>query len=160
LPRIVQLIGKTNQFNLTTRRYGAAELQQSIERGAEAFWARAEDRFGDYAIVGAAVVVPDAAGANDWRIDVFLLSCRALGRQIETAFLSALSQDLRARGARRLIAEYLPTAKNVVAANFYRDHGFQPQDKEGRLWSWDLTQGPVPPPAFISLEREAPHGGR
>ena len=114
LPRVAQLINKTNQFNLTGRRYTESEIQQQIDTGAIALWLRASDRFGDYGLVGAAIALPESAEV--WRIDTFVLSCRILGRQVENELLSALTREV---GAKRLRPEYIPTGRNAPAKLFY-----------------------------------------
>jgi len=114
LPRVAQLINKTNQFNLTGRRYTESEIQQQIDTGAIALWLRASDRFGDYGLVGAAIALPESAEV--WRIDTFVLSCRILGRQVENELLSALTREV---GAKRLRPEYIPTGRNAPAKHFY-----------------------------------------
>ena len=147
LPRVAQLIHKTNQFNLTARRYTEAELQGQLDRGAIACWLRAADRFGDYGLVGAAISLPEED--RIWRIDSFVLSCRILGRQVETALLAAIAQRVAAAGAQHLTGEFVPTARNAPAREFYPAHGFQPD--AGR-WVWDFSRGPIEPPAHLSLE--------
>lgn len=163
LPRVTQLIGKTNQFNLTSRRYTSSELQQLMDSGAQAFWVRAQDRFDSYGLVGAAVAVPDsnAPGGPCWRLDLFLLSCRVLGRQVESAFLSAISHLLRSQGGTLgLLGEYLPSSKNSMTANFYQKHGFQTADTDIRFWRWDLNQSEIPAPPFVTLTYGKINGSR
>jgi FkbH-like protein len=140
LPRVTQLIHKTNQFNLTGRRYTEAELQAQMEGGAIACWLRASDRFGDYGLVGAAFALPE--GPQNWRIDNFVVSCRILGRQVETALLAAIAQRASASGGERLIGEYVPTARNAPARDFYAGHSFQ---ADGDRWIWDLARAIVLP---------------
>jgi FkbH-like protein len=151
LPRVSQLLAKTNQFNLTTRRRAPAELETLLASGAAALWIRAADRFGDNGLVGAAIALPGDGGT--WTVDTFLLSCRVIGRRIETALLSALAGEVRARGGKVLRGEYLPTAKNAPAATFYPSHGFQPADGAGRWWTLELTADAAPAPALVKIER-------
>ncbi len=117
LPRIAQLINKTNQFNLTGRRYTELEIQQQIDSGAIALWLRASDRFGDYGLVGAAIALPESS--EIWRIDTFVMSCRILGRQVENDLLAALTAETTKSGAKHLRAEYIPTGRNAAAKDFY-----------------------------------------
>jgi len=131
LPRVAQLFQRTNQFNLTGRRYTEAELQRLIDAGAIACWLRASDRFGDYGLVGAAI-----AAAEDpctWRVDNLVMSCRILGRNVEQTLIADLEQRVTARGARCLIGEYIPTPKNVPARDFYSAAGFR---SENGRWIW------------------------
>lgn len=131
LDRVVQLIAKTNQFNLTTRRHTAAQLTAMIEAGAVALWLRVSDRFGDNGLTGVIIAQPEA---DQWRIDTLLLSCRIIGRNIETALLGVLARAVAERGGQGLIGEYIPTAKNELVKDFYDRHGFTADDSSGQLW--------------------------
>jgi FkbH-like protein len=150
LPRVVQLIAKTNQFNLTTRRYSAAQLQTIAESGGIILWMRVKDKFGDNGVVGVAIGVPEEAGL--WRIDSFLLSCRVIGRRVDTALLWALARLVFERGCRVLLGEYIPTAKNTQVANFYESHGFQSQ--QHNRWTLDLTSTEIGLPTCVNIEYE------
>jgi FkbH-like protein len=144
LPRVAQLLAKTNQFNLTTRRHGAAEIQAMIEAGAIALWLRLTDRFGDHGLVGVAIAVREGSAA---RIDTLLLSCRVLGRGVETALLAELCRRL---GSGRVIGEYLPTAKNAQVADFYPRHGFIACGEN--RWSLALPSPELVPPDFLTVQ--------
>lgn len=155
LARAVQLLGKTNQFNLTTRRYGAAEVEDFATKGL-ALALRVRDRFGDAGVVGLALV---KAGDQPsiWVVDSFLLSCRVIGRGIESALLAEIARRARAAGVRQLVGEFIPTAKNTLCASFYPDHQFSPV--EGRSgdntimrYGVDLSDVPLPTPGWINLE--------
>lgn len=125
LPRVAQLLGKTNQFNLTTRRHGPAEIQQMLALGAVGIWVRVSDRFGDNGIVGVAIARPCEQNTTGWIIDTLLMSCRVIGRNVETALLAVLERLVKQRGATTLYGEFLPTAKNQPAADFFERHGFE-----------------------------------
>ena len=117
LARIAQMTQKTNQFNLTTRRYSETELRQFIDQGWTIFCVSVSDRFGDSGITGAIILQPvDDITLN---IDSLLLSCRILGKGIEEAFVKTVFNLMRLDGYRRLTADYLPTAKNGQTADFY-----------------------------------------
>lgn len=117
LPRIAQMTQKTNQFNLTTKRYGEAELHQLLDKGWKVYCVRVSDRFGDSGITGAIIMQPvDDVTLN---IDSLLLSCRILGKGIEDAFVKTMFNLMRLDGYRRLTADYLPTARNGQTADFY-----------------------------------------
>ncbi len=135
LSRLAQLTQKTNQFNLTTRRYDEVEVARRI---AAPDWLVAHfslaDIFGDSGIVGLAMIAVEGDTAL---LDSFLMSCRVIGREAESAFLEALLRVLQARGVVRLYAEYLPTAKNKLVENFLPEHGFT-QQPDGR-WLRDLA---------------------
>lgn len=139
LARVTQLIGKTNQFNLTTIRRSAAEVAALADSSDHMLRAiTVADRFGDYGLVGVAIV----ATAGDLpQIDSFLMSCRVLGRGVESAFLATLVDEL---GGGPVEAEYRPTRKNVNVAEFYPDHGFLAAG-DGRFALPDGGQIAVPP---------------
>lgn len=147
LPRVAQLLAKTNQFNLTTRRHSAADVLAMLDRGAIALWLRLADRFGDHGLVGVAIALPGEAGV--WRIDSFLLSCRVIGRGVEVAFLARLAALARERGARELMGEYIFTPKNGLVADFYPQQGFA--EHGAGQWCLDLTQPAVKSPPHITI---------
>ena len=151
LLRISQLMYKTNQFNLTTRRYTE---QQIFELASTPDWhvfsLRLRDRFGDNGLVGVAIMHQKEKICE---IDSFLLSCRVIGRTVESAFLSFLTDHARKEGARWLQGWLLPTKKNIAAQDFYSNHGFHvlEQNGKGTLWGLDLAETPVPCPEWVRL---------
>jgi FkbH-like protein len=147
LQRVAQLLTKTNQFNLTTRRHSPAEIEKMLQTGV-GLWLRLVDRFGDNGITAVAIAVPENGAA--WRIDTFLLSCRIISRGAETALLAKLIERIRDRGAAELFGEYAPTPKNEPCADFYPRHGFEPAGEN--RWRLDLTIQNVPSPDFITIE--------
>jgi FkbH-like protein len=163
LPRIAQLTQKTNQFNLTTRRYTEQQIAEIAARpGWHILSIKVRDRFGDHGLVGVAVSHDEG---EQCEVDTFLMSCRVIGRTIETAFLSHLAERAAGRGCKRLVGWFLPTKKNAPARDFYAQHGFQRQDSngDGSLWSLDLERSPLNRPEWIKLElhdRELTKGER
>jgi len=150
--RVHQLIGKTNQFNTTTIRYSEAALRGIMnDPDAGVFHLRLRDRFGDSGLTGVAIL---RYRGDTGEIDTFLLSCRILGRTVETAFLSFLSRQAIARGCARLVGRFRPTDRNAPAATLYPDHGFTagPTDAEGgQTWTLDLSaRTPIAFPAWIA----------
>jgi len=154
--RIAQLTQKTNQFNLTTRRYSE---QQISEMGQSACWhvagIRVRDRFGDNGLVGVGIL---RLQAEVCEIDVFLLSCRVIGRSVETAFLAYLASEAAKQGAAKLQGWFLPTQKNAPSREFYPTHGFHlvEEQSHGTLWELDLAQSQIACPDWIvcSMEKE------
>jgi FkbH-like protein len=138
--RIAQLIGKSNQFNLTTRRYSEAQVAE-IEADPDCFTLqiRLADTFGDNGMIG---VIICRREADQWRIDTWLMSCRVLGRRVEQASLQELVAQARARGVNRLIGTYLPTERNALVADHYAKLGFtrlgSPADASS-AWSLDVA---------------------
>jgi FkbH-like protein len=124
LSRVAQLIGKTNQFNLTTRRHSQAAVSQMCnDADHSVHYLRLRDRFGDLGLIAVGVLV---FGGEEAVIDTLVMSCRAMGRRAEDALLSELVQAARTRGCKRIIGEYLPTAKNGIVADLYPRLGFLP----------------------------------
>lgn len=126
LNRIAQLVNKTNQFNLTTRRHTQSEIDAMGRRADRAVvWLRLSDRFGDQGLVGVAIILADG---SDALIDTFLMSCRVMNRGVERALLAQVAAEARAIGCQRLVGEYRPTAKNRVVEDLYGSLGFTPID--------------------------------
>lgn len=152
LARVAQLTQKTNQFNLTTRRYSEAEVDGMARRSGWTVQSIAvRDRYGDNGLVGVAIT---ADADQVCEVDTFLLSCRVIARTVETAFLSVISEQARARGCRALRGVYIPTRKNAPCKDFYVSHGFTQVRTEGdtTVWELDLRDGrAVPSPEWIRL---------
>ncbi len=126
--RVIELISKTNQFNLTTRRYNWSELANVVKNGFGRSY-RLKDRFGDNGIISVVAVTREQHG--DARIDLWLMSCRVLGRKVEEAILADVIARARALGARRLVGEYCPTPKNGLVRELYPRLGFQEIGRKG-----------------------------
>jgi FkbH-like protein len=152
LPRASQLLGKTNQFNVTTRRHSEAELAALLASdGAIGLWMRVADRYGDNGLVAIGIAVRD--GAHQYRLDSFLMSCRVLGRKAERALLHAIALRVRRSGATTLLGELIPTKKNAPAAGFFADAGFVAIDGRPGWWRLDLsTIAPSSPPFEVIEE--------
>ncbi len=137
LPRLAQMELKTNQFNLTARRYTQAQLaaqMQQPDRLVLAF--HLKDRFGDHGLVGSLLAVREAQAL---RIDSWLLSCRVFSRGAEAFILRALILWAREQGVSALVGEYLASARNAVVADLYAKLGFAPWSADGRLWRRDVA---------------------
>ncbi len=151
LARAAELTRKTNQFNLTTRRRGEAQLAAlAAEPDCEVWTARVADRFGDNGLV--ALLILRRAG-EACEIESLLMSCRVIGRTVETAVLAFAASRARAMGAKRLEGWFIPTAKNAPAAEFYPGHGFQPaaQREDGTFWTLPLEGAALACPPWIEL---------
>ena len=116
LPRIVQLINKTNQFNLTTRRRTEAEVRALISAGAYTQAMRVGDRFGDSGLTGVLIAVPEGDGL---RVDTWLISCRVLGRRLDEVMFAALVRYTAENRFAHITGEYVATAKNGQVADLY-----------------------------------------
>ncbi len=140
LQRTVQLINKTNQFNLTTRRYTEDDVL-AIMRDNRAFGLqlRLLDRFGDNGII--AILIGRMLNETDLLIDTWLMSCRVLGRQVEPTSLNLIVTQARALAATRVIGEYVPTKKNGMVRDHYLKLGFtaaEPLDGGGQRFVLEL----------------------
>ena len=135
--RISQLISKSNQFNLTTRRYSEAEIA-AMQSNADVFaiQARLEDIFGDNGMISA--VICRQAGAS-WEIDTWIMSCRVLGRRVEEALLQYLVQQARLRGISEIIGRYIPTARNGLVRDHYAGLGFIQSGSQNGETIWQLA---------------------
>jgi FkbH-like protein len=123
LQRIVQLINKTNQFNLTTRRYTQEDVISIVqERNAFGLQLRLIDRFGDNGII--AICIGKLINEDDLLIDTWLMSCRVLGRQLEPVTLNLIATQAKRLGAKRLIGDFIPKEKNAMVMNHYIKLGF------------------------------------
>lgn len=119
IPRIAQMTQKTNQFNLTTRRYTDADIKSFVEAGWKIWCISVKDRFGDNGITGCIML-------NGNHIDSLLLSCRILGKGIEFAFIKTILGILQNQGLETVSAEYISTVKNKQVADFYDRCHFVP----------------------------------
>jgi FkbH-like protein len=134
--RVVQLLAKTSQFNLTTRRHDEATIRRQVASGAwRVYTMRVADRFGDFGLTGVAIVAP---GAGTWHLESFLMSCRVIGKSVETALLARIAEDARAAGASALSAEFIDSGRNQVASTFLSQHGFAPGNEGQWLRSLEV----------------------
>jgi len=135
--RIVQLLSKSNQFNLTTRRYSEAEVA-AMQTNSDVFTlqARLEDIFGDNGMIS--VVICRQTGSS-WEVDSWIMSCRVLGRRVEEAILQRVVQQARLRGITEIVGRYIPTAKNGLVRDHFSKLGFvQTGDQNGET-VWQLV---------------------
>jgi FkbH-like protein len=151
LHRTAQLTQKTSQFNVTTFRYSEAHV---AGRMPDPNWLQrtvaVKDRFGDHGIVGVLVA---RTNGGEMDIDTLLLSCRVIGRAIETAMLAYLCDEARARGLPSVKARVIHTAKNMPARDLFERHGFSRVEgaEEGTtLWRLDLATGAIQWPVWFS----------
>jgi len=150
--RIVQLINKSNQFNLTTRRYTDPEVTEA-ETDPEVFTlqVRLADIFGDNGMIGSIICRPDGAGV--WEIDTWLMSCRVLGRRVENMVLREILAHARVASIRKLIGIYRPTDRNKLVIDHYCKLGFTKlEEQESGLTRWELmVEGASPESAPMKV---------
>jgi FkbH-like protein len=141
LPRIAQLINKTNQFNLTTRRLSESQVRALINRpGCYTQSMRLRDRFGDNGLTGVLIAYEEG---DSLRIDNWLMSCRVLGRRVEEVMLGALMRYASTHGFRHVLGEYVPTSKNEQVRELFDQLGFErieEQPSGARKYRWNPSK--------------------
>lgn len=148
LPRMAQLCRKTNQFNLSLIRYTREELA-ALPNSTIRLAVHAEDRFGEYGLIGVCLLFPEKSAPGVWRLDTFLLSCRALGRGIEQALLHVAARTAREQGGKTFLAHPVEGPRNAPVRAFLDKAGFQPTDSGGL----QLVLDPLPPyPEHLQLD--------
>lgn len=135
IPRLAQLTQKTNQFNLTTRRYLTEEIERlTQDKNYLLFGVAVKDKFGDNGLAGLAIV---KKGSAAWLIETLLLSCRIIGRRVEDVMLAQIAAQAKKVGVKKLVGEFIATAKNAPAKDFYKKHGFvlDKKNKGREFWT-------------------------
>jgi FkbH-like protein len=146
IPRISQLTLKTNQFNLTTRRYQEEDIRKFVnEKNKIVECAQIQDKFGDNGIT--CVYIVNKENQHEWLIDSFLLSCRVMGRGVEEALLGQIIKRAKTEGITKVKAEYIKTKKNKPTENFLSDFGFI---KNGDVWIFE-THKPIKKPEHLVI---------
>ncbi len=137
LPRIVQLVNKSNQFNLTTKRYNMSEIESIVQQDNYlCIYGRLEDKFGDNGIV--AISIGRLEGSTVF-IDLWLMSCRVLKRNMEHAMMDEFVRLSKDMGATEIVGIYYPTAKNGMVSNFYGEMGFELIERTEEESRWKLA---------------------
>lgn len=139
MSRIAQLTNKSNQFNLTTKRYSQGEIEYiANDNEYLTLYGKLEDKFGDNGVVALCIghLIDGIC-----HIDLWLMSCRVLKRTMESAMLDCLVKRCRDRGIFEIRGYYYPTEKNIMVKNFYGDMGFNQikEDDSGSIWSLDIS---------------------
>ena len=150
LQRLVQMLNKTNQFNLTTQRYQTAEVAQFLNSEKHLVYTlQVSDRFSDQGIVGVAIIEKEDCC---WRIDSLLMSCRVIGFSVESAFLHRIYEHARQAGIKTLTGEFIPTKKNQPAKEFYPQHGFTLiKEADGhQIWELDVMAAKIEKPDWVT----------
>ena len=144
LARVTQLVNKTNQFNVTTRRYTDAQVRALAEDPQG--WAAAfqmSDRMGSYGLIGVLCCRPEDRGGT-WEIDTWLMSCRTLGRQMEKFMFDRLIEAAVERAVVRVVGVYRPTAKNGLVKDLYDQMGFRRIGERGNEVRYELDVPATP----------------
>ena len=155
MARIAQLTNKSNQFNLTTRRYTQGEIEQAAADGEYiTLYGKLEDKFGDNGVVS---VVIGYKKEEELHIDLWIMSCRVLKRDMEFAMMDRLVEESRKEGIERILGYYYPTAKNKMVENFYGLQGFGKikEDEEGNtVWLYEIPEIYEKKNKYIEVEME------
>ncbi len=126
MSRIAQLTNKSNQFNLTTRRYSQSEIEEvAQDPGRITLYGKLQDKFGDNGVVSIVIGRIDGENKDELHIELWLMSCRVLKRNMEFAMMDVLVEKAAAAGIRKLVGYYYPTAKNAMVKEFYAMQGFE-----------------------------------
>ncbi len=153
--RISQLTNKSNQFNLTTKRFTGDEIGALARDDSYiTLCGSLTDRFGDNGIVSLAA---GRIEGDELHITLWLMSCRVLKRGMEQAMMDTLVQECEKRGISRIYGYYYPTAKNKMVRDFYAERGFtltESDDDGNTVWMLDLTKGYEPQNRIITVNRE------
>ena len=137
--RISQLTQRTNQFNLSVKRYSEPEINDLVKKeSSKVFYASLSDRFGDSGLIGAAVLTFEGENAF---IDTFLLSCRAIGRGIEEAMLKVCIDEAREKGCENIFGTYVPAKRNSLVEKFYEKYNFSKVETEENKTIYVLSLG-------------------
>jgi FkbH-like protein len=154
VPRIAQLINRSNQFNVTTRRRTEAAVEALLESPAHVCFAtRLADRFGDYGLIS--IFVGEVKG-EELEVDTWLMSCRVLKRQVEEEVLNEVVRLANRKGCRTVRGVYLPTAKNKMVRNLFETLGFAVvlDEAERREFVLDVASQ-TPRPTHIAIARRS-----
>jgi len=140
IARISQLTQKTNQFNLTTKRFTENQIATIIESSIhQVFSASITDKFGDNGLTLICILQTDNSNKSTAIIDTLLMSCRIIGRNIEFAFMDFLIQKLLEQNFKTIYAEYIPTNKNSQVESFYDNLGFTVLEKTKSVTKYSLN---------------------
>lgn len=139
IPRIAQLINKTNQFNMTTLRMSEEEVRSYISSNSKIIYSiEINDKFGDYGLSGVLLV---SLSGDLAMIDNFLLSCRVLGRKVENTILNYLFEQLKKKGIKRVDAKFIKSKKNKPAESLYSESGFNIKSKNEESTEYSIILG-------------------
>jgi FkbH-like protein len=152
LPRIAQLMQRSNQFNLTTRRLTEIECEALMRDAAFLpLFATLKDRFGDHGLIGIVVLERngEVLSIRDW-----LMSCRVLARGVEQSMMNYIIDYGAKSSVKRIVGQYKSTAKNDMVREFYQQFGFTRVSADGSQWAMDVAAY-QPIETFIQLELPA-----
>lgn len=143
MSRIAQLTNKSNQFNLTTKRYSQSDIEEvAADPNRITLYGKLGDKFGDNGVVSIVIGRIDGADNDELHMELWLMSCRVLKRDMEYAMMDELVEKAKVKGINKLIGYYYPTAKNAMVKDFYGLQGFKKvsEDADGNtVWEFEIT---------------------
>lgn len=145
LPRVVQLVGKTNQFNLTSRRHSRSAIEAMVADPArDLFYLKLRDRFTDHGLVGVCIVHEEEPGTLG--VDTFLMSCRVISRTVEATMLDRVVTVAKRRGCERILGTFISSGRNAISQDVYERYGFREVATNADVTSWELGVDEAGPP--------------
>lgn len=143
MSRIAQLTNKSNQFNLTTKRYSQSDIEEvAADPNRITLYGKLGDKFGDNGVVSIVIGRIDGADKDELHMELWLMSCRVLKRDMEFAMMDELVEKAKTAGIKKLVGYYYPTAKNAMVKDFYGLQGFRKvsEDADGNtVWEFEIT---------------------
>lgn len=147
MSRIAQLTNKSNQFNLTTKRYSQSDIEEiANDKDRITLYGKLGDKFGDNGVVSIVIGRIDGENRDELHMELWLMSCRVLKRDMEFAMMDELVEKALAIGIKKIIGYYYPTAKNAMVKDFYALQGFDKvsEDEEGNtVWEFKIDNNYV-----------------
>jgi FkbH-like protein len=143
MSRIAQLTNKSNQFNLTTKRYSQSEIEEvAADSDHITLYGKLGDKFGDNGVVSVVIGRIDGENRDELHMELWIMSCRVLKRDMEFAMMDELVEKAKEAGVRKIVGYYYPTAKNLMVKDFYGVQGFTKvsEDEEGNsVWEYEIN---------------------
>jgi FkbH-like protein len=136
LQRIVQILQRTNQFNLRTKRYSEKDCKKFMEEGYLSLYIKLRDKFGDYGLISA--IVCSTKRENTLEILEYVMSCRTFNRGVEQFVMNYLVDYSKANGISKIVGEYIPTPKNAMIKDLYKEFGFELTNEKNGISTWEL----------------------
>ena len=158
MARIAQLTNKSNQFNLTTKRCTQDEIEGfAADPNYITLYGKLYDKFGDNGVVSVVFGHVDDSDTSVFHIDLWLMSCRVLKRDMEVAMMDSLVARCMERGITKIYGYYYPTAKNAMVKNFYADREFtmiSSDDDGNTTWEYDIPSNYQPKNEVMKIKKE------
>lgn len=152
ISRVVQLLNKSNQFNLTTKRYNIEQVREKMT--SSSWWCRAfrlSDQYDDHGIVG---ILFAELRDQEIYIDTLVMSCRVIGRSLEDLMLNMIQNLAKKSDVHQILGQYIPTERNILVKDFYKSKNFRLLESEKGYWMLDILDSPLPENSIIEIDRK------